>query len=483
MTVKAIQRLQEVFAFEEIHHDIPPQKKPPRFMLDLYNQVADSDGITKAPGLLQGNVVRSFESKVNADPEHPYFFNISSVGTNEKVLKAELRIFKWKPLAMVAKHHFCRVDLYELFDSASTPWRGNLIASRLLPLHFQGWEMFNVTLTVSKWVGESNMNHGFLVTYILPSGKYMETVLGQKKHQSVIRRSYLVLHSDDGRGGVTKSETFHYNIKDQATCQMKHLDEATVRLLATPLKEVVFKKRERFIQITLVFNTTMIGKLSDAPLLTSETQSIMPPQLNRFTNGANQQKIRHIREVVEDTDPPCKRKPMYVDFEEIGWDAWIISPKGYNAYFCKGTCSFPLGQDMGATNHASVQSIVHILKLNKDVSKPCCVPNKLTSINLLYFNEEENVVLKQYNDMVATPVQVRVFVLGGAPTAYCANLPLEFTVCVVLWRNFSLTGGISRPCSTLLLQLQGKRPALQVSLTCLWTLQCHNLRWLIGGCR
>ncbi|XP_063289926.1 bone morphogenetic protein 2-like [Pelobates fuscus] len=355
MTVKAIQRLQEVFAFEEIHHDIPPQKKPPRFMLDLYNQVADSDGITKAPGLLQGNVVRSFESKVNVDPEHPYFFNISSVGTNEKVLKAELRIFKWKPLAMVAKHHFCRVDVYELLDSASTPWRGNLIASRLLPLHFQGWEMFNVTLTVSKWVGESNMNHGFLVTYILPSGKYMETeVLGQKKHQSVIRRSYLVLHSDDGRGGVTKSETFHYNIKDQ-----------------------------------------------DAPLLKSETQSIMPPEPNRVTNGANQLKIRHVREVVEDTDPPCKRKPMYVDFEEIGWDAWIISPKGYNAYFCKGTCSFPLGQDMGATNHASVQSIVHILKLNKDVSKPCCVPNKLTSINLLYFNEEENVVLKQYNDMVA----------------------------------------------------------------------------------
>ncbi len=27
---------------------------------------------------------------------------------------------------------------------------------------------------------------------------------------------------------------------------------------------------------------------------------------------------------------PCARSPLYVDFEEIGWDSWIIAPSGYN---------------------------------------------------------------------------------------------------------------------------------------------------------
>lgn len=97
----------------------------------------------------------------------------------------------------------------------------------------------------------------------------------------------------------------------------------------------------------------------------------------------------------------CQRLPLYVDFEEIGWSGWIVSPRGYNAYHCKGSCPFPLGQSMRATNHATVQSIINALKLIKSVETPCCVPDKLFSINLLYFDDEENVVLKQYNDMVA----------------------------------------------------------------------------------
>lgn len=98
---------------------------------------------------------------------------------------------------------------------------------------------------------------------------------------------------------------------------------------------------------------------------------------------------------------PCTRHELYVDFEKIGWSTWIISPKGYNAYYCKGECTFPLGQNQLPTNHATVQSIVHELNLSPDVDKPCCVPNKLYSISLLYFDEQENVILKQYDDMVA----------------------------------------------------------------------------------
>ncbi|CAG5132507.1 unnamed protein product, partial [Candidula unifasciata] len=96
----------------------------------------------------------------------------------------------------------------------------------------------------------------------------------------------------------------------------------------------------------------------------------------------------------------CTRYEMFVDFEEIGWSGWIISPNSYNAYHCTGDCPFPLGQSQKPTNHATVQSIVHALGVGKNVGTPCCVPNKLYSISLLYFDDNENVILKQYDDMV-----------------------------------------------------------------------------------
>ena len=73
---------------------------------------------------------------------------------------------------------------------------------------------------------------------------------------------------------------------------------------------------------------------------------------------------------------------------------------GYNAHSCRGQCSFPLGQNQRPSNHATVQSIVSQLKL-ADVGQPCCVPTRLLSLSLLYYDDNDNVILKQYEDMVA----------------------------------------------------------------------------------
>lgn len=97
----------------------------------------------------------------------------------------------------------------------------------------------------------------------------------------------------------------------------------------------------------------------------------------------------------------CTSHDLYVDFEKIGWSSWIIAPKGYNAFYCKGKCSFPLGQNQRPTNHATVQSIIHELHLHDDIEMPCCVPNKLFSLSLLYIQGNGYLVLKQYEDMVA----------------------------------------------------------------------------------
>ena len=38
----------------------------------------------------------------------------------------------------------------------------------------------------------------------------------------------------------------------------------------------------------------------------------------------------------------CARRYLKVDFADIGWSEWIISPKSFDAFFCSGSCQFPM---------------------------------------------------------------------------------------------------------------------------------------------
>ena len=95
---------------------------------------------------------------------------------------------------------------------------------------------------------------------------------------------------------------------------------------------------------------------------------------------------------------PCQRKTLYMKFKELGWQNWIIAPDGYKAFFCEGECAFPLGAHMNATNHAIIQSLVHLW--TSDIPWPGCAPTKLASQSVLYFDDDSNVVLRRFPDMI-----------------------------------------------------------------------------------
>ncbi|NXY27694.1 BMP7 protein, partial [Pomatorhinus ruficollis] len=334
----ALQRLREVFDIEELPPDVLPRKKPPQFMVDLFNKVADANGITRAPGLLQGDVVRSFEDRVHVDHHH-FYFDISAMEKGEQMLKAEFRVFKLKRTHWSRRSdvpHFCKVEVYELLDSKNKPQKKHLIASRLLSLYTEGWEVFNVTETVSKWVGNSSSNHGFWITTTHVSNNGMKhDVVTFAKSQGTLqesRNALLVLFTNSNK---RRSHSFKQALPN-----------------------------------LMVLMTLMSPKAAAAAARSPLTA--------------------------------CHRRELYVDFQAIGWSGWIIHPSGYNAFYCRGSCVFPLGESLNATNHATVQSIVYTLKLSQEVSMPCCVPDELKSLNLLYFDDKQNVVLKNYKDMVAT---------------------------------------------------------------------------------
>ncbi|XP_058649150.1 bone morphogenetic protein 2-like [Onychostoma macrolepis] len=325
----------ELLQIKDLTRSVQTHRKAPRFMTELYDAVVDSNGTLKNTKVLEGNIVRSFEGQSSGSY---HFFNLTSFRPDERVIRAEFRWFRHQQPFM-GRHHLYKVDLYEVLDSRPKPWRGNLISSRLLPVYTKGWEVFNITQMVTKWILNSGTNNGILVVTALPSGNWFESSI-QMKEQSDETNAYLVIYSDDGRK--------HY----------QHPPFYTGQNITTSLK-----------------------------LLKPVASLVKSTMRNR----------RSVRALTS----TCQRTNLYVDFTKIGWSGWIISPRGYNAYSCTGSCPFPLGEGLRATNHATVRSIMNALKLSQEAGKPCCVPDALHPISLLYFDDEENVVLKQYDDMVA----------------------------------------------------------------------------------
>ncbi|CAG9814260.1 unnamed protein product [Phaedon cochleariae] len=95
----------------------------------------------------------------------------------------------------------------------------------------------------------------------------------------------------------------------------------------------------------------------------------------------------------------CHIETLYISFKDLKWQDWIIAPEGYAAYYCAGECNFPLNAHMNATNHAIVQTLVHLMYPWR-FPIPCCAPTKLSSISVLYFLDDQNVILKKYKKMV-----------------------------------------------------------------------------------
>ncbi|KAG5280415.1 hypothetical protein AALO_G00088860 [Alosa alosa] len=348
--VTVMSKLREVAQVERSRQRVRYHRKAPQFMLDLFDALTDSNSTSRYAPLLEGNAVRSFPDKGNSTTGQPdeafHYFQVKSLGADEKVIRAEFRWYRRNQSSLLDtsyRHHLYKVDLYEVLDSRVHPWRGNLITSRLLPAYTQGWEVFNVTQTVSKWVQNSATNNGLLLVKSLASGRWVESSPAARGPGGADVSAYLVVFSDDGiRASISDSSSHAHMLG---------------------------------------------GAEGRSPQNVSQQQERRRRSVRRSARGVQL--------------AACHRRPLYVDFQRIGWSSWIISPRGYNAYHCQGSCPFPLSESLRASNHAAVLSIVHALHLSGDADGPCCVPDSLSSISLLYFDDEENVVLKQYQDMIA----------------------------------------------------------------------------------
>ena len=89
--------------------------------------------------------------------------------------------------------------------------------------------------------------------------------------------------------------------------------------------------------------------------------------LSRTKRGSGRKRNRGAKRVKSE----CQRREMMVNFSEVGWDDWILAPRSYDAYYCRGACQFPLSDHLNATNHAIIQTLVNEMEPG-NVPQSCC---------------------------------------------------------------------------------------------------------------
>jgi len=92
----------------------------------------------------------------------------------------------------------------------------------------------------------------------------------------------------------------------------------------------------------------------------------------------------------------CRKVSMYVRFTEIGLGDEIISPRGFDAFQCEGSCSS--AQRKKFPNRLALMAL---LKKQKGINgAACCVPTKLAPISALVIEKNNHVALKKFDNMV-----------------------------------------------------------------------------------
>uniref|UniRef100_A0A0R3PCK7 TGF_BETA_2 domain-containing protein n=1 Tax=Angiostrongylus costaricensis TaxID=334426 RepID=A0A0R3PCK7_ANGCS len=82
------------------------------------------------------------------------------------------------------------------------------------------------------------------------------------------------------------------------------------------------------------------------------------------------------------------------------YQEWVIAPEGYSTNYCSGACSSdsPMHSKMNATNHAIVQTLVHLVD-PKRAEEAKCAPIQLSPAKILFIDNHGNVVMRRYQDM------------------------------------------------------------------------------------
>ena len=274
--------------------------------------------------------------------QNAMLFNIRDVPASETIRKAELHLFK-KGEDKAGKQIKARIDAHWRKTSSSRI-RRSLVKEKYLNMTSSEWEKFDVTWVVKEWLEMP-----------LKESKFVLTMNGQKP-------------TEDGAIIVNKKSP-KLSVREW---------EQQRPFLVIESREAGMKRERRAVRNVMGSRGNRRGGRAGG----------------RFGNKNRARKL-HEKAKVE----MCRRRSFYLDFQRINWSKQIVSPMGFDMYFCQGTCPKPLGPHMNTTNHAVIQNQVNSFDPTL-VPPPCCVPTTLGDQSFLYINPNNQIVMKTYEDIV-----------------------------------------------------------------------------------
>ncbi|KAK6187055.1 hypothetical protein SNE40_006303 [Patella caerulea] len=358
---------QEILTLLGLHHRPKPKDhgeadSAPQFMIDLYKSLeseettVDDDVKFHSHNKVRANsslgldlakvdgsdVIMSFINHAGKVPylrherDRIFYFDFSEVSPEEGVSGAELRLYR----ETSKKNGRLQVELFMIQQGRDLEDKrlSSEVNVTVAP-DFTGWFGLNVTGAAEKWTNFPETNLGL----------YMK-IRDEKGHDVDPKKVGIVT-----KKGPTDKQPFMVGYFKMTNEVLSRRTRSTRRAPEVSHAEMAY---------------------GDDPYNPYSSNSYL-----RFKNK------------------PCKRHSLFVSFRDLGWQDWIIAPDGYSAFYCHGECSFPLAANMNATNHAIVQTLVHLMDPVL-VPKPCCAPTKLNAISVLYFDHNSNVVLKKYKSMI-----------------------------------------------------------------------------------
>ncbi|CAN8209487.1 unnamed protein product [Coccothraustes coccothraustes] len=394
----------------------PAADRVAEHMLRLYEQYRDPP-TPPGPWLRRGNTVRGFRPLPAASPEgqEVYVFNLTSLTESENVLSASVyyyigdlpRVKRNCSQSSGCSHHWHRKPEIQTRLSVWTfPSAGNRTRSL-------GHFLINVSSAyqdVLSWQWKD-------ITRLLHAAKQNNELLIRVKmempgHHPWERASssyepYILIYANDS--AISEPESVVSTLRGHRHPRAGVLPEPDGR-----------RRRKRSANVPLPLQN---NELPGAKYQYGEDQTwegtkpykTLQPQLADRARSKKKQRKSHLQksqtlQFDEQTlkkarrkqwnEPrSCARRYLKVDFADIGWSEWIISPKSFDAYYCSGECQFPIPKAMKPSNHATIQSIVRAVGVVPGIPEPCCVPDKMSSLSILFFDENKNVVLKVYPNM------------------------------------------------------------------------------------
>ena len=308
------------------------------------------------------------------------WFNLTNIPTEESLVASELRVYmehNQTETTSVSKHKLQVFEIMKPVLSNAEPL-SRLIDVRDVVVQNSSWISLDVHPAVLKWKARPRMNHGLEVRLLpyknSPSKSPLSHVRLRRSAELEesdwnLQRPFLVTYTNDGKGSQIRVRRSSDSTSDNTE---ENKSENTKRSRRKKRKN---KKNRR----------------------------------RKCDKGEKGKKCRKRKDRKKKENPPgkrrkghknlCSRHPLYVDFNDVGWNDWIIAPVGYQAYYCNGQCPFPLSENLNTTNHAIVQTLVH--SVDPRAAPPaCCVPTSLNSMTILYVDEYDKVVLRVYDNMV-----------------------------------------------------------------------------------